>query len=248
MRNCEGSKNSNWKGGRIKKSCALCGNSFHVYPYRSNQKCCSLVCANRKMASEQKGVKNPKKGLLGEKNPFYGRHHTQENKQKFSDNNTIRVPVTCEVCGDTVHRRPSVAKNQRTCSTKCRSVLTFSLSSQRTSIELKVAELLDQMGIRHISQHVVSKCCVDEFLPDFNVILEVHGDFWHGNPEVYGEGKQPLLEMQRKNRIRDMRRNKWLESKGFKVICVWEKDIKNNVCEAIRAVISPLLHSREVFT
>jgi hypothetical protein len=47
----------------------------------------------------------------------------------------------------------------------------------------------------------------DKFQYDFliypNIIIEVQGDYWHGNPKFYGKNKKPLNQIQvfKKNKM-----------------------------------------------
>lgn len=42
-----GSKNPNWKGGKITKQCTFCNAAFEVIPSRAHARYCSLVCCNK---------------------------------------------------------------------------------------------------------------------------------------------------------------------------------------------------------
>ena len=76
------------------------------------------------------------------------------------------------------------------------------------------------------------------------IVLEFHGDFWHGNLKCYssstvnpvrgltmGELYQETLDKQR-----------FLESKGYRYVCMWEKDYDKelNSNEEMREYISSL--------
>ena len=67
----------------IKKShkliCEVCEETF--YSTRKNQKFCSRKC----MGIHNRGINNPMYGRCGESNPFYGKHHSEETKQKISE-------------------------------------------------------------------------------------------------------------------------------------------------------------------
>lgn len=47
-RNRSGHLNQNWKGGKVKLNCMVCGDVFSVSPYRGRKaKCCCLACWNK---------------------------------------------------------------------------------------------------------------------------------------------------------------------------------------------------------
>lgn len=58
--------------------------------------------------------------------------------------------------------------------------------SRNTKIELKVKSILEDSGINYIHQYDKIKAYyVDFYLPDFNLVFEVDGDYWHANPKKY---------------------------------------------------------------
>src|SRR3990167_5039290 len=73
---------------------------------------------------------------------------------------------------------------------------------------------------------------VDILIESKKVIIEIYGDKWHANPEIYKDtdlimtwnGEMPAVEI----RTKDFERKKQLESFGYKVIEIWEKDIRSN--------------------
>ncbi len=74
------------------KKCELCESDFVVNLRRKrdiNKRFCSSLCAKKYNGLSNKGRKfsdeiNKKKGLPGEKNPFFGKKHTQASKNKIS--------------------------------------------------------------------------------------------------------------------------------------------------------------------
>lgn len=57
-----------------------------------------------------------------------------------------------------------------------------------TYIEKIIRTVLDRMNISYIAQHPMGYYVVDFYLPNFNLVIEINGDYWHWNPEVYGGG------------------------------------------------------------
>lgn len=73
------------------------------------------------------------------------------------------------------------------------------------------------------------------------VLIEVQGDYWHGNPLYYNldgsHGKTKLNEVQLKNLERDKRKLQFAIDKKFKAVFIWETEIKNNDFSKILKVI-----------
>jgi G:T-mismatch repair DNA endonuclease (very short patch repair protein) len=61
-------------------------------------------------------------------------------------------------------------------------------------------------------------------LIDGRIILEVHGDYWHGNSAVYSE----LNERQIYKKNRDIEKEKLVKEKGYVYTVIWESQIKTN--------------------
>ena len=97
-----------------------------------------------------------------------------------------------------------------------------------TKIELKLQGFLEELGIEYIKhfylKHIKSSYRCDIFIPSKNMILEADGKFWHGDPRYYD--KKLLSEKQKEQKIRDRLRTDQLIQRGFRVIRLWEDDIK----------------------
>lgn len=94
-----------------------------------------------------------------------------------------------------------------------------------TSIELEVMEVLDIVGLEHISQYRPASFSrvFDEFVPP-DIFIEINGDYWHGNPEIYAD--DDLDEKQRERRKSDAEKAQWIKGNGYHLITFWENDIK----------------------
>lgn len=104
--------------------------------------------------------------------------------------------------------------------------------NRRTSIEIILHNLLEELCFEHIPQHIIgNKFSVDEFLPKYNAIIEAFGDFWHSNPEKYSDNN--MTPTQKKIKIKDQSKMKYLESCGYKILILWEKELNQspNICK-----------------
>lgn len=63
------------------------------------------------------------------------------------------------------------------------------------------------------------------------VLIEVDGDYWHGNPEFFDEdgvdGKRQLNEIQKQKIESDKQKDEWAKSHNFKLIRLWETEVLN---------------------
>jgi len=94
-----------------------------------------------------------------------------------------------------------------------------------------ICEYLDGKNIKFETEKFIKPYYVDIFI-EHNKIIEIYGDYWHGNPKIYKEGEilyfpngKILIEDQWE---RDKKRIKYLENLGFKTLILWEDEIHNN--------------------
>lgn len=72
----------------------------------------------------------------------------------------------------------------------------------------------------------------DFTIPELKIIVEFNGDSWHGNPKIYSKNDKPhpidkeitAIELWKYDEIKKQA----AESRGFKLIYVWEDDYINN--------------------
>lgn len=94
---------------------------------------------------------------------------------------------------------------------------------QRTSIEIKTKEKLDELNIEYIEQKRVGVYQLDFFLPNYNLDLECDGDYWHSKPEV--------IE-------RDKARDEFMKNKGYNVARMTGTEIRENVENKLNKILS----------
>jgi G:T-mismatch repair DNA endonuclease (very short patch repair protein) len=129
-----------------------------------------------------------------------GRMHSQSTKDKMSE-----IAKDKWVTGDIGKRKYYTSKLEKT-----------------------FANILDLLNIKYEILFYAKdiKAFYDFYIPEHNTIIEVDGDFWHCNPDRF---PIPQYESQKKNLIRDKEKNEWAINNGYKIIRIWENDIKNNI-------------------
>ncbi len=63
---------------------------------------------------------------------------------------------------------------------------------------------------------------VDIYIPELNLVVECDGDYWHNLP---------------KQKHTDIRRDYWLRSQGYRVVRIWESEIKQSALMMIKNVL-----------
>lgn len=117
-----------------------------------------------------------------------------------------------------------------------RSRIMSSIKGSNTKMELAVKPVLEALGFEYQPKDVFGS-------PDFAhkeqmVAVFLDGCFWHGCPEHYRQPETNASDWRKKidaNRKRDTGATKLLEGSGWRVIRVWEHDIKDLVRAAERA-------------
>lgn len=74
-----------------------------------------------------------------------------------------------------------------------------------------------------------------DFLLQNKIIIEVQGDYWHGNPKFYSYEK--FTNTQWQNYYNDWFKKDFFELNGYKIIYIWEYDIYNNCSNIIKQLI-----------
>ena len=102
--------------------------------------------------------------------------------------------------------------------------------------ELEFMKLLEELGILYELQKVVRLKIFDFYLPNYNMLVEVDGDYWHGNPKKY----KIFSDKQNKRKILDKRHNTYLKNNNWIVLRFWEDDIINNIDYCIQVIKSSI--------
>jgi G:T-mismatch repair DNA endonuclease (very short patch repair protein) len=96
-----------------------------------------------------------------------------------------------------------------------------------SSQEIRIQSILNEMGISYTANGFLYSYNWD-FIFKNKLILEIQGDFWHGNPKLYKKDDILLngltVDMVWK---KDYRKKKKVENYGYRVYYLWETDINN---------------------
>lgn len=212
------------------RKCEMCGNIFNVSK-KSTKRFCSRECQG-KWQSTQTGVVNPR---------------------------YKKVEIKCENCGKKFHEKLYKTKNgQRNfCSNECRQEWYSKVFSQNddwreksrkravkilenrqldtnTKPQQIINDLLTSMNISYVNEKGFTYYAVDNYLDEYNLIIEVMGDFWHCNPLKYSSMNS--YDIHKKRIPRDKAKHSYFKNNyNIEILYLWEDDIYNNldVCKAI---------------
>lgn len=93
-------------------------------------------------------------------------------------------------------------------------------------------DFLDRYGVEYDYQFHAKEIgrYYDFFCKKTKTLLEIDGDWWHGNTDKY----KKLNNMQKRSHAVDDIKNKWAKIHGLKLIRIWESDIRNNTPKVLQ--------------
>ena len=107
------------------------------------------------------------------------------------------------------------------------------MSKKMTSPERIFQSILKKNKISYEPQFILMNKIFDYYLPDTKTLVEIQGDYWHGNPEVYDS----FSGYQKHIKQRDIMKKNIALGMGYKFVEYWEKDLnenKNSIIENLK--------------
>lgn len=101
------------------------------------------------------------------------------------------------------------------------------MSKKMTWPEREFKKLMRELGVKIVPQKIVMGKIYDFYDPASNILFEVDGDYWHGNPELYEEQNS----MQRRAVKNDAYKDTLAKGLGYEIERIWESDLKKNYAE-----------------
>jgi len=101
-----------------------------------------------------------------------------------------------------------------------------------SSLESKVSEILNGLSISYITQFHLKGKIFDFRILNTNILIEVNGDYWHCNPSKY-KAEEIVKFHSNSKKVSDIWekddvKKKLAEIDGFKVVYIWEEEMKNS--------------------
>ena len=206
------------------RNCEICGKEFECSKL-SNQRFCSHECQNKWQTT-----------IVGDLNP-----------------RSTKVHMNCDWCGKEflVSRYKLDAQERFFCCRECsrawfnnvfiqtddfkekatlRAVKIISdglIPFVYTKPQLRVNSILDECNIKYQNDYNVKYYAVDNYLEDYNLMIEVMGDYWHSNPNIFDFND--LNDIQYNRISRDKAKHTYIKKYyGIEVLYLWEHDIMTN--------------------
>lgn len=186
--------------------------------------------------------------LSGENNPFYGKTHSKESIEKVKrglevywkdmDDETRRE--WSEMASKREHKRMkddlTAYRKQKARAARASHKSQFK-NMKMNKIEKIVYDYLNSLNLEIDYSPVLASYQYDFIIRNKRILIEVDGDYWHGNPKFYNvdgsDGKRKLNEIQLSKKERDVEKTEWAISRGFSIIRIWEDEINNGTFKKI---------------
>lgn len=212
------------------RTCEICNKEFECLK-SSTQKMCSIECQGKWQSIK----------LVGENAHGYNHDYSIEDRTKV-----------CEWCGKKFQVKPYQIETAKYCSSKCRQQYYSQVLSQTeewkersrintvnmiengcfnnllTKPQIIINNLLDQLNITYQNEKGFKYFNVDNYLLDYNLVIEVMGTFWHCDNRIYNNY---ITYGNQVNRIRmdKIKHTYILNQYNIEVLYLWEEDIINNI-------------------
>ena len=178
----------------------------------------------------------------GKNNPFYGKTHTKEVKKKIikankkywnsmsEDKRNEISKLYSEIQKKMLNDNPKDYRRKRAKAARISHIKQFE-NKKMNKIEKIVYEYVKSIEPNVEYSVILASYQFDFGIKDKKLLIEVDGDYWHGNPKLYNKdgsnGKRKLNEIQLEKIETDKEKTDWAESRGFKLLRIWEDEIKN---------------------
>lgn len=204
------------------RECEICGAKFECLK-SSTKRFCSNKC-NSQWQKTLTGTKNKKYKRISVECDNCGKKI--EIKQYLANK---EMKHFCSIdCKNTWHSNVFVKQNEfrelmKDVASKMRKDGKF--KNLNTKPQQILNSILEDMGIKYVREFNVCGYSLDNYLLDYNLAIEVNGDYWHSNPFLF----ENQNDMQIKISNRDIVKKKCIENNGIKILYVWESTLYSNI-------------------
>ena len=205
--------------------CQYCGIEYKMKKsHEESSKFCSRKCKDNYHSEF----------LVGENNPSYSRiicKCTECGKEIAITQNRFekseRFYCSRECMLKYMHRPENMTAKQREGQ---KVFLAKSLENRKTSLtkpHVAINKILESEGINYKNEKFIKYYLLDIHIIDYNLGIEIQGDFWHCSPLDYSE---PKYKQQKNSIARDKSKHTYVKNKyGYEILYLWEADIEKNL-------------------
>lgn len=93
-----------------------------------------------------------------------------------------------------------------------------------STVERKMIKILNELNISFKYQFRLKNYSFDFRILDTNILIEVDGDYYHGNPKIYSK----LNKIQLKQKQKDIKHNEMAKINSYVLLRFWGSDVLKN--------------------
>lgn len=239
--------------------CGICNKKVNLTYKGSLIKWKEYFCGRYK--GTLKWSKEAKKTRLGSNNPMFGKKPWNLNKNKYNNESIkkasekqknkkvsliTREKQSISAKNRLIHGHAGFKHSEKTKEKLRKNTLRLisigTFKKQKTKPFLEFCKILNELKISFEEEKILDYWCFDLYLKDYNIYIEIDGDYWHSNPRFYPNG--PETKSQKINYTRDISKNNYCKKNNIKILRYWEYDILNNK-ESIVCNLKELLELKE---
>jgi len=124
-----------------------------------------------------------------------------------------------------------------------RSKIMAKVKSENTVPEIMLRKQLYSKGVRYRINYRSLEGNPDVVIPSKKIAIFIDGCFWHKCPKCFGlpdSNKEYWRKKIEKNVERDKKANKALKLKGWRVIRIWEHEIRKDLERSVKRIVDVL--------
>lgn len=183
----------------MSSNCKCCGKEIPFNRTYCSHSCLSLDITDKQWASNEHRENISKKTSAqmhreytnGTRDPFVITERARKAAhERMIQDNRLNYPESrakLALVTNTPYQRMRSSQRIR------RTMQKMSQNGFTSSLELFVADVLNGLHINYIQQYSIDRFCVDFALPDYNIVIEADGEYWHQDKEKDDE-RQRIIE------------------------------------------------------
>ena len=223
---------------RVPYECKLC-----VMTTKNPMKDATTAQKHSKILNSDEYRSKLSRACAGQKNGFYGKTHTptsvnrikhafKEWKNNLTNEEYVNWTESMSVGQHKANlNNPVHYKNIKSLAARESHKIQFKKHKLNKIEQLVMDYLTKESTVLYKSSVILGHYQFDFGCKETRILLEVDGDYWHGNPEFFNaagsDGKRQLNEIQIQKQAQDKEKTQWAYSHNFKLVRVWETEILN---------------------
>lgn len=214
-----------------KKREEFCLNKYGVTNVRKSEEIKTIILESKLNNIDDNGLNSIERAVIATKETCI---------KRYGYDNVWKIPEVIQSMTEKKDYKKSFEKGCVTKVEKYGTPYTFTLHKSNGKRLTKPVEViknyLDLKGVSYTMDYYIptTKFYVDFYLHDYNLIIEVYGDYWHCNPNKYKEDQIVKFNKGGSKIVKDVweydrNRIEKLNSLDYLIIILWESDINKNL-------------------